>query len=81
MKGEIESVHQKLDKGKEAEEQLAVLEKMTKAQLLSKSSEILHGTSVDCEIHDGVVVSKHQQVLYSTTRVYNRRERVSYSVT
>jgi hypothetical protein len=65
VKGEIESTHKKLDKAREAEEQLAVLEKMAKAQLLSKSAEILQGTKVDREIHDGVVVSKHQQVCCS----------------
>ena len=64
VKGEIESVHQKLDKGKEAEEQLAVLEKMAKAQLLSKFSEILHEiiASIDYETHDGVVVAEHQDL-------------------
>lgn len=62
VKGEIEIVHKKLDNGQEVEEQLAVLEKIAKAQLLSKSSEILHGTSIDKEIHTGVVVVKHQQI-------------------
>ena len=62
VKGEIESAYQKLDKQRQAEEQLAVLEKMAIAQLLSKSLEILHGTTIDEEIHSGVVVAKHQQI-------------------